>query len=270
MVEITHTAMPSMKNNFTQTWCSAGKTDTGLVRSSNQDAFVVDDTLGLWLVADGMGGRAGGDVASRVAVKSIHDHFQSYSHTGLPVVSKLTSADVSAHLLSAIRDADLAIHAAARTQPELDGLGTTIVAIVVTCLSPLQIAIAHVGDSRAYLLRDGELRVLTHDHTLVEDLLARGQIGPDEAASHPQRHILLRALGIEGQMEPDISSEPVQSGDVLLLCTDGITKMLANEQITALLRSASHSPDNACEVLIAEANGLGGKDNSTAVVVRFL
>ena len=136
----------------------------------------------------------------------------------------LTSADVSAHLLSAIRDADLAIHAAARTQPELDGLGTTIVAIVVTCLSPLHIAIAHVGDSRAYLLRDGELRVLTHDHTLVEDLLARGQIGPDEAASHPQRHILLRALGIEGQMEPDISSEPVQSGDVLLLCTDGITR----------------------------------------------
>ena len=175
----------------------------------------------------------------------------------------LTSADVSTHLLSAIRDADLAIHAAARTQPELDGLGTTIVAIVVTFLF-------RCGDSRAYLLRDGGLRVLTHDHTLVADLLARGQIGPDEAASHPQRHILLRALGIEGQMEPDISSEPVQSGDVLLLCTDGITKMLGNEQIAALLRSALHSPDNACNVLIAEANVFGGKDNSTAVVVRFL
>jgi len=124
----------------------------------------------------------------------------------------LTSADVSAHLLSAIRDADLAIHAAARTQPELDGLGTTIVAIVVTCLFRCTLSL-HMSDTVGPTYFEMvDFACLTHDHTLVEDLLARGQIRPDEAASHPQRHILLRALGIEGQMEPDISSEPVQSG----------------------------------------------------------
>ncbi len=258
-----------MRTNVTRSWCGAGKTDPGLKRSSNQDAFVVDDALGLWLVADGMGGRAGGDVASSVAVTCIHEYFQSKNHSSVPVKSELNSDEASSRLFSAIRNADLAIRTTTRSQPELDGLGTTLVAIIVSCLSPLQITIAHVGDSRAYLFRDGGLRVLTHDHTLVEDLLAKGQIGPDEAMSHPQRHILLRALGIEGQMEPDVSSQPIQSGDVLCLCTDGITKMLADDQIAALLRSTPHDPENACSLLITEANALGGRDNSTAVVVRF-
>jgi protein phosphatase len=113
------------------------------------------------------------------------------------------------------------------------------------------------------------LQPLTRDHSLVEDLLARGQISPEDAATHPQRHILVRALGIEGQTEPDIASHAIQPGDIVLLCTDGITKMLSDSQIMAHLDLASHSPDEACKGLVAEANARGGKDNSTAVVVRF-
>jgi serine/threonine protein phosphatase PrpC len=230
---------------------------------------MLDNARGLWLVADGMGGRAGGDVASKLAVQWIHDHFQSPAFLGLPLASELGAESISLHLVSAIRDAGLAIRDAARTRPGLDGLGTTIVATAVSCLAPLQVVIVHVGDSRAYLFRDNMLCPLTRDHSLVEDLLAKGQIAPAEAASHPQRHILLRALGIEGQMEPDIHSVSIEPKDVIFLCTDGITKMLNEDQIADCLRVASQAPDEACELLIKEANALGGKDNSTAVVVRF-
>ena len=258
-----------MGHHSTSPWCSAGKTDVGLVRSSNQDALVLDDEWGLWLVADGMGGRAGGDVASNLAVRSIHDHFDSFGAVGLPLACAESAKIISARLLSAIRNADMAIRDAALAQPELDGLGTTIVAIAVSSLSPLEVIIAHVGDSRAYLFRDRRLIALTRDHSLVEDLLAKGQIGPDEALVHPQRHILLRALGIEGQMEPDIISKDIQSDDVLLLCTDGITKMLSEQQIGDCLRLTSQTPEEACDRLIKEANASGGKDNSTAAVIRF-
>ncbi len=175
----------------------------------------------------------------------------------------------STQLRRAIHHADEAIRGAALEQPELAGMGTTIVAVVVSSLSPLELVIGHVGDSRVYLYRDQELQLLTRDHSLVEDLLARGHISPEEVATHPQRHILVRALGIEGQTDPDISNQTIQPDDILLLCTDGITKMLSDRHIMAHLSLAAQSPDDACMALVSEANARGGKDNSTAVVVRF-
>ncbi len=250
-------------------WHGAGLSHVGLMRSSNQDAFVVDNELGLWVVADGMGGRAGGDIASALTVKAVRDHFQRSTRNGRHFALEESPDTASSQLRQAIRQADEAIRKTALQQPHLDGMGTTIVAVVVSSLSPLQLVIGHVGDSRAYLYRDQELRLLTRDHSLVEDLLARGHITPDEVATHPQRHILVRALGIEGQTEPDMANQAILPGDILLLCTDGVSKMLSDQQIMIHLPLADDSPDEACKRLVAEANARGGKDNSTAVVVRF-
>jgi len=250
-------------------WQGAGLSHMGLRRSSNQDAFAVDNELGLWIVADGMGGRAGGDVASAVAVQALLDHFQRLHKEGRPAAFAQGDAEATAQLRRAIQYADVAIRDRALEQSDLTGMGTTIVAVVVSSLSPLQVAIGHVGDSRAYLYRDQELRTLTRDHSLVEDLLAKGQISPGDVSTHPQRHILVRALGIEDQTDPDIANQAIQPGDILLLCTDGITRMLVDQQMMAHLNSATHSLDDACRGLVSEANAHGGKDNSTAVVVRF-
>jgi protein phosphatase len=249
-------------------WKSAGLSDVGLIRSSNQDAFVVDDALGLWVVADGMGGRAGGNIASSLTVRALLEHFKNFCDCD-EVAATQGDGDVSFQMRQAIQRADEAVRGRALEQSDLSGMGTTIVAAIVASMSPLQLVVGHVGDSRAYLYGDHVLQPLTRDHSLVEDLLARGQISPEDAATHPQRHILVRALGIEGQTEPDIASHAIQPGDIVLLCTDGITKMLSDSQIMAHLDLASHSPDEACKGLVSEANARGGKDNSTAVVVRF-
>lgn len=260
--------LPGLESS-TPRWHGAGLSDVGLLRSSNQDAFVVDNDLGLWVVADGMGGRAGGNVASSLTVQALLEHFRHSTDSGGSAIFKPGDGEVSVQLLRAIRAADEAVRQRALEEPALDGMGTTIVAVVVSSLSPLQLVVGHVGDSRAYLYRGHELRLLTRDHSLVEDLLTRGHISPEEVSTHPQRHILVRALGIEGQTEPDISNEVFQSKDILLLCTDGITNMLSDRLITTHLAHAVDSPEEACRGLIAEANARGGKDNSTAVVVRF-
>jgi serine/threonine protein phosphatase PrpC len=248
-------------------WQGAGLTHAGLVRSSNQDAFVMNDEIGLWVVADGMGGRAGGDIASAVTVQVLLQHFNHRSE--LPRI-ELGQSDVATQLQKAITVADEAIRERAREKPELTGMATTVVAAAVSSLSPLRVAVGHVGDSRAYLYRDQELVLLTRDHSLVEDLLAKGQVSPEEVSTHPQRHILLRALGVEDQTEPDISCQTIRPDDILLLCTDGITNMLSHQQMAIHLNLASHSPDDACHALVSEANLNGGKDNSTVVVVHFL
>ena len=235
----------------------AGDTHVGKVRETNEDSMIVDHQLGLYVVLDGMGGANAGDVASQTARDAIRDF----------VAQRKKAMEPRALLEAAIQYGSAAVWNAAHQSRERHGMGTTVVACLV--LNSSRLVIAHVGDSRAYLFRDRRLIALTRDHSLVEDLLAKGQIGPDEALVHPQRHILLRALGIEGQMEPDIISKDIQSDDVLLLCTDGITKMLSEQQIGDCLRLTSQTPEEACDRLIKEANASGGKDNSTAAVIRF-
>ncbi|MGZ4176413.1 MAG: Stp1/IreP family PP2C-type Ser/Thr phosphatase [Solirubrobacteraceae bacterium] len=226
------------------------KTDTGRQRRDNEDnAFV---RAPLFVVADGMGGAQAGEVASKLAVEEFHE--------ALP-----DQGSAEERLTDRIRAANRRIFDLSRTEHEHAGMGTTLTAAY---LDDDHLAVAHVGDSRAYIFRDGELGRLTQDHSLVEELLRQGKLTEEQAAEHPQRSIITRALGIEGDVEVDTWSYPVQAGDVVLLCSDGLTSMIGEEQIVQILRS-ERSLDRAADRLIGAANDAGGRDNITVVLFRL-
>ncbi|WP_447972693.1 Stp1/IreP family PP2C-type Ser/Thr phosphatase [Nitrospira sp. Kam-Ns4a] len=239
-------------------WTGTGLSDLGKVREENEDAVLVLDELGLWLVADGMGGHPGGDVASRLAVRAVADFMK---RAGLSPSSR----EAEPLLRKAIQHANDAVREESRTRPDLSGMGTTLVALHI---NHEEAVLAHVGDSRAYLLRDRSLRPLTHDHSFVEEQMRLGLLTAEEARRHPYRHMLTRAVGIEPQVEPDTLSLPLEPDDCLLLCTDGLTKMLEDSEILDTLEKASSAPERACRALVEAANRRGGPDNITVVVVR--
>ncbi len=224
--------------------------DTGRQRRANEDSLMVRSPL--FVIADGMGGAQAGEVASHVAVES----FQS----GLPDSSH------PEHALAALaQEANARIHELSHTNAEHAGMGTTLTAIYV---GEEEIAIAHVGDSRAYCLRNGELLRLTDDHSLVDELLRQGRLTPAEAIEHPQRSVITRALGIEGTVEVDTRVFRGLAGDVYLLCSDGLTTMIDESLIVEVLISHTALRE-AGEALIAAANEAGGRDNITVVLVRL-
>ena len=234
---------------------SVWKTDTGRQRRDNEDSAYV--RVPLYVVADGMGGAQAGEVASALAVEEFR--------RGLPD----TDADhptAEQRLAARVRDANRRIYETAQVQREHSGMGTTLTAVYV---DGTDLAIAHVGDSRAYVLRGGELTRLTHDHSLVEELMRRGKLTPEQAAEHPQRSIITRALGIEPDVEVDTWTYPGRAGDVVLLCSDGLTSMIDEDLVAEVLRS---EPDleRAGERLIAAANEAGGRDNITVVLFRLV
>jgi protein phosphatase len=170
-------------------------------------------------------------------------------------------------LKQAVDRGDAAIRHQASNNPELEGMGTTVV-IALLCLDPrTHLAIAHVGDSRAYLIRNGTIRLLTTDHSFVQRLLIEGQITPEEATNHPNQNLLLRALGADKQSSPDICLHRLEPRDIVLLCTDGLTKTVGENDILAIVSSKNHSPTEACRELIEGANSRGGKDNTTVVLI---
>ncbi len=226
------------------------KTDTGRQRRDNEDnAFV---RAPLFVVADGMGGAQAGEVASALAV----EEFQQ----ALP-----DEGSAEERLTNRIRAANRRIYDLSRTQHEHAGMGTTLTAAY---LDDDHLAVAHVGDSRAYIFRDAELGRLTQDHSLVEELVRQGKLTEEQAAEHPQRSIITRALGIEADVEVDTWSYPVRAGDVILLCSDGLTSMIGEEQIVRILDHES-SLARAADELIAAANDAGGRDNITVVLFRI-
>jgi protein phosphatase len=232
-------------------------TDVGLVRANNQDQLLV--CPGLYAVADGMGGHAAGEVASLTAVRTLRSAFES---------STPRSADA---LAEAAKAANLAIWELARTNREMFGMGTTLVALAVVERGDGTngLAVVHIGDSRVYLLRDGTLHQVTVDHSLVQELVDDGQISEAEAAVHPQRHVLTRALGVEptaGVDLIDLSSDP---GDRYLLCSDGLSREASDDQIASVLRRFAN-PSEAAKELVALAKSRGGSDNITVVVVDLL
>jgi len=226
-------------------------TDTGRQRRANEDSLLARPPL--FVVADGMGGAQAGEVASRLAVES----FQ-------PGVAD-SSGPPEAALAALAREANTRIHELSHSNAEQAGMGTTLTAVYV---GEEEVAIAHVGDSRAYCLRDGELLRLTDDHSLVDELLRQGRLTPEEAVEHPQRSVITRALGPEGTVEVDTRSFRARAGDVYLLCSDGLTTMLSEEQIAALVLASSSLRD-AGEALVAAANAAGGRDNITVVLLRL-
>lgn len=249
------------------TWRGAGLSDIGLVRPTNQDAFAVLNQSGLWVVADGMGGHAGGDVASRIAVEATV-RFIANDAQGRVAIGKHGPGGIEAFLREAIASSHRAILSEAGRKFHLAGMGTTIVILLMPTGPAPCAAVAHVGDSRAYLLRKKCLHPLTRDHSAVEEYVQQGLITPAQALVHPDRHILSRALGIESRVEPDVSLYPLEPDDLLLLCTDGLTKMLDDLQIAQVLLEGESGPEARCRRLIEAANATGGLDNTTVVVVE--
>jgi protein phosphatase len=226
------------------------KTDTGRQRRDNEDnAFV---RAPLFVVADGMGGAQAGEVASQLAVEEFHE--------ALP-----DEGSAEERLTDRIRAANRRIYELSRTEHEHAGMGTTLTAVY---LDDDHLAVAHVGDSRAYIFRDGELTRLTQDHSLVEELVRQGKLTEEQAAEHPQRSIITRALGIEGDVEVDTWSYSMRADDVVLLCSDGLTSMIGEEQILRIL-GGERNLDRAADQLIAAANEAGGRDNITVVLFRL-
>jgi PPM family protein phosphatase len=228
-------------------WCG---TDTGLQRRANEDSLLVRSPL--FVVADGMGGAQAGEVASRVAVET----FSGGLHDG---------SDPEASLVEQVEQANARINELSQVNVEHAGMGTTITAVYV---GERDVSIAHVGDSRAYCLRDGDLLRLTDDHSLVDELIRQGKLTPEEAEEHPQRSVITRALGPEATVEVDVRSFKGRVGDVYLLCSDGLTTMLAESELLDLLISNVRL-HVAGEELIAAANAAGGKDNITVVLFRL-
>ena len=229
----------------------AFRTDTGRQRNANEDSFFVRAPI--FVVADGMGGAQAGEVASKAAA----DAFDVDLPDGPP----------EQVLRETILAANRTIHELARADPSRAGMGTTLTAAIVDAVGE-EVAIGHVGDSRAYRLRAGKLEQLTRDHSLVEEMRRKGQITDAQAEDHPQRSIITRALGPEPEVDPDLQTVPAVAGDVFLICSDGLTTMLGEEQIAKLLSGAS-SMSAAVRALVDEANRAGGRDNITALAFRL-
>lgn len=241
----------------------ASLTDVGCQREDNEDSLAywespenaIFDRLGrLAVVADGMGGCEGGQFASRIAVDSVRESYSSAKNGG-PQES----------LLEAVRMANARVQEQARANPALHGMGTTLTAAAVVGSN---LYFAHVGDSRLYLFRAGELRVLTHDHSLVARLVESGVIRPEDADSHPQKHVLTAAVGVGEEVEPDFSQEPIalEKSDTLLLCTDGLWGQISEAEMADILSSGK--PEAAAHALVELAKEHGGPDNITLQILR--
>jgi PPM family protein phosphatase len=226
---------------------AAVATDIGLVREGNEDSYLTEEPL--FAVADGMGGHRGGEVASQLAVETLEKRF------------KQGAGD----LPDQVQEANRVVFERSVVDEKVAGMGTTLTAALV---EGDRVRLAHVGDSRAYLLRDGDLRLLTEDHTLVHRMVTEGEISKEEAETHPQRSVLTRALGVDNVVDVDDDTVQVRPGDRLLLCTDGLTSMVSEQAIEEALRGVP-DPQEAAQRLVHLANEGGGTDNTTVVVLDF-
>lgn len=245
------------------------RSDMGLVRQNNEDRFAVDLSLNLFILCDGMGGQAAGEVASKLGVDIILEHCrQAAEDPQLEMIGEYRPefSEASNRLASGILLSNQVIHEAAGQQPSTTGMGSTVVA---ARLNGNVLSIAHVGDSRIYLFHEGELRQLTQDHSLVMEQVRRGLLSREEAEQSELSNVIMRALGAEETVQADLDEHWVNEGDQILLCSDGLTRMASDEQIAAIL-AEPRPPQQACERLVELANELGGEDNVTVVLVRLL
>lgn len=245
---------------MTLRWEAAGATDTGRVRQANEDSFLAEPGAGVFLVADGMGGHAAGEVASALAAQTVGSALLAVAGPGAE------AATVEAALRRSFATAHAAIVAHTDTDPHTRGMGTTLTACVADATGALRIG--HIGDSRAYLRREGVLRQLTRDHTWVQDQVDAGRLDVREARTHRLAHVITRALGADSTDDPDFLDCDLRAGDLVLLCTDGLSGMVTDEEIAEIL-SHSLPVELAVDALLAAANEAGGNDNITAVLIRL-
>jgi len=244
-------------------------TDVGRKRKGNEDSLFVNAEQNLFVVADGMGGHAAGEVASKIAVDAINEFIcltgGDEEITWPFGLDENISYDGN-RLKTAIRFANKKVIDATREKSEYEGMATTVAAVLVDGDSA---NVAHVGDSRVYLVRDGSLTLLTSDHSWVNEQIQSGIISAEQARSHPLRNVVTRALGGKPDLAVDIQVQKMEPGDILLLCSDGLTTMLADEDIVETLDGAGGEVEKAAKALVAEANARGGEDNITVLLLKF-
>lgn len=237
------------------------QTDTGRVRGHNEDAVGAAPDLGLFLVADGMGGHAAGEVASRMAVDATVRAVRECAGNG-----QLGTPDgIRDVLLDAVRKANADVFSESVANHRARGMGTTLTAIL---LADDRYHIAHVGDSRGYRVRGGEIVRITRDHSYVEELVRKGMLSSADARTHPQRNIVTRSVGTQEGLEADYRTGEVRAGDVYLLCSDGVSGELEDGEILEIVEAERADLQNTCDELVRRANEAGGRDNSSVVLVR--
>jgi serine/threonine protein phosphatase PrpC len=238
----------------------SGLTHPGRVRGENEDCIVTRSELGLAVLADGMGGHQAGEVASRMAVDLITQHLAQPS-----MVAARKALDRSPDIAEAIHKANAAIYEAAQARPDYKGMGSTVVVVI---FSGDKLCVGHVGDSRLYRLRAGAIEQITKDHSVVQELVNRGLFTPEEARQSLAKNLVTRALGVDPTIEAETAAANVQPEDLYLLCSDGLTDVVSDEQITEILRRDGRDLNAAARLLIERANEQGGPDNISVILVR--
>jgi serine/threonine protein phosphatase PrpC len=247
----------------------ASCTDPGMVRSHNEDSIATDAALGLVVLADGMGGYNAGEVASGMATSVIVTEMRQVLESTQPnQIDPRTNQTIAARLLrEQVLRANSSIYQAAQNQPQYAGMGTTLVA---SLFYDNRVLVAHLGDSRLYLMRDGELRQVTRDHSLLQEQIDSGLLTVEQAKNAQHKNLVTKALGIDPSVEPEIHEYPTQPGDIYLLCSDGLCDMVEDEEIGATLRALGANLKLAAQQLVQMANDNGGRDNVSVILVRVL
>ncbi|NVN99863.1 MAG: Stp1/IreP family PP2C-type Ser/Thr phosphatase [Geobacteraceae bacterium] len=246
---------------------AAGLSDKGMVRDGNEDSILVAPDLNLYVVADGMGGHNAGEIASKMAVDVLRDYISRTAAGGEVLIGRhdQSVSDTANHLASGIKLANRVIYESAQSNPAWKNMGSTIVAVL---LEDERLSIAHAGDSRAYLIRGESIIQLTDDHSLVAEQVRKGLISREDAETSTRRNIITRGLGVDLELEVDLSDLPVTDGDRILLCSDGLSNMLTDQAIAAITQGY-RDPLEVCQKLIEEANRSGGTDNISAVIIMI-
>lgn len=246
----------------------AGLTDTGQLREHNEDSIATEASIGLAVLADGMGGHQAGEVASQIAVEAVTEKLNRYlqAREANPIEDDTNDHYVE-KLVEAVEDANAQILRIAEERPECRGMGATIVAAF---FKNDQFSVAHLGDSRMYRLRGDTLEQITEDHSLVQELVRQGMLTPEEAQGSLNKNLITRALGIEDNVTPDVSQGKTEEGDLYLLCSDGLTDVVDDEQIRQTLHDANGKLQECASTLVNMANEAGGPDNISVVLVRTL
>ena len=247
---------------------SAGRTHVGMRRTHNEDSLRLFREENLFIVADGMGGHASGEVASQMSVETLAEFFRATSEDDeitWPYKMDKGRKYEENRVITGIKLSNRRIHEAAARDAKLKGMGTTI---VVTFFVGGTCYIGHVGDSRVYRFRDGQLTQLTEDHSLLNDYIKMRQLTPEEIEQFPHKNVIVRALGMKDTVQVDIMHEAPQPGDIYLLCSDGLSGMVSDERMAEIVRQGGDDLDAQCEKLIEAANEAGGTDNITVILVR--